>query len=170
MLPESLRNETLRRNIRSHLRITKHPGSIPRPAQRPKVDQQQTRSVRVRVFVGTPWNICVLWQLRNPGRQNVLRPPCRLCSCKTRTCGAAATSSPPATRVAPAQSPLRWSTSGALASDARPRFGAWLDNHLFALGGLAWKATPDRDGSFRPLIEMCSRSCRCVKVCRRNRP
>ncbi|KAF0969996.1 hypothetical protein BPODLACK_01686 [Gordonia sp. YY1] len=37
-------------------------------------------------------------------------------------------------------------------------------------GGLAWKVTPDRDGSFRPLIEMCSRTCRCVKVCRRNHP
>lgn len=37
-------------------------------------------------------------------------------------------------------------------------------------GGFAWKATPDRDGSFRPLIEMCSRICRCVKVCRRNSP
>lgn len=24
-------------------------------------------------------------------------------------------------------------------------------------GGFAWKVTPDRDGSFRPLIEMCSR-------------
>lgn len=77
---------------------------------------------------------------------------------------------PSRTRVAPAQSPLRWSTSGAVASDARPRFGAWLDNHLCALGGSAWKATPDRDGSFRPLIEKCSRTCRCVKVRRRNNP
>lgn len=38
------------------------------------------------------------------------------------------------------------------------------------LGGSAWKATPDRDGSFRPLIEKCSRTCRCVKVRRRNNP
>lgn len=39
-----------------------------------------------------------------------------------------------------------------------------------ALGGSGGTVTPDRDGSFRPLIEMCSRACRCVKVCRRNRP
>ncbi len=40
-----------------------------------------------------------------------------------------------------------------------------------ALGGSAGgKATLGRDGLFRPLIEMCSRACRCVKVCRRNRP
>jgi hypothetical protein len=46
-----------------------------------------------------------------------------------------------------------------IASGARQRFGAWLDNHLLPCcpGGFAWKVTPGRGGLFRPLIEMCSR-------------
>lgn len=46
--------------------------------------------------------------------------------------------------------------SGASASGARRRSGAWLAMTC-CFRGFAWKVTPDRDGSFRPLIEICSR-------------
>ncbi len=57
----------------------------------------------------------------------------------------ASSSTTPTSRSYPTrqrQSPLRWSTSGAVASDARPRFGAWLDNHLCA--SVARRGRPPR--------------------------
>lgn len=71
--------------------------------------------------------------------------------------------------VAPAQSPLRWR---GLRHPLQALVGGLGRGSTITCcpGGFAWKVTPDRDGSFRPLIEMCSRFCRCVKVCRRNGP